>query len=398
MKKLIALLLAALILFTGCDNSILDRFLNNDVQDNVVEDLNNNTNSDGNTDQKPNDQTPDDQKPDDQKPDDQKPDDQKPDDQKPDDQKPDDSLEFDEGPVITEDPYTNVNVTEFYKNYTPAVSASDAKFRSKHYLMSGSIAEQDQEPTIAQNRPMQDGKYLRNTSCFYSADKNTYFILDSEGKVVNKIFRGGAYVTLEEVAAYLLAFGEIPANYTSSKSGSPSNSPWGKYLRCNNSSFSGSTTRYPYEPELPRISGCGGDLYYYEIDIGTTGTDCDPSYSAAPYNNGNKIVRGAARIVYTRYDANRNSIIDPNEKVVFYTYNHYNDFQEYLNYYGGWGEMFGNITGGGTISSKYNYNPTPYVPVIRAEFRATSSAETAQIATYIVTLAYVDLSKLYAAA
>ena len=71
MKKLIALLLAALILFTGCDNSILDRFLNNDVQDNVVEDLNNNTNSDDNTDQKPNDQTPDDQKPDDQKPDDQ---------------------------------------------------------------------------------------------------------------------------------------------------------------------------------------------------------------------------------------------------------------------------------------------------------------------------------------
>ena len=53
-------------------------------------------------------------------------------------------------------------------------------------------------------------------------------------------------------------------------------------------------------------------------------------------------------------------------KCLQYTYNHYNDFQEYLNYYGGWGEMFGNITGGGQISSKYDYNPTPYVEVVLA--------------------------------
>ena len=51
---------------------------------------------------------------------------------------------------------------------------------------------------------------------------------------------------------------------------------------------------------------------------------------------------------------------------MFYTYNHYNDFQEYLNYYGGWGAMFGNITGGGTLSSKYDYNPTPYVKSVLA--------------------------------
>ena len=49
---------------------------------------------------------------------------------------------------------------------------------------------------------------------------------------------------------------------------------------------------------------------------------------------------------------------------VFYTHNHYNDFREYLNYYGGWGEMFGNITGGGTISSHTDCNPTPYVPTV----------------------------------
>jgi hypothetical protein len=32
--------------------------------------------------------------------------------------------------------------------------------------------------------------------------------------------------------------------------------------------------------------------------------------------------------------------------------------------------MFGNITGGGTISSKYDYNPTPYVPVVNAPIAA----------------------------
>lgn len=141
----------------------------------------------------------------------------------------------------------------------------------------------------------------------------------------------------------------------------------------NHSSFSGNTSKYPYEPELPNISGCGGELYYYEIDIGTTGTDCDPAYISKIYNNGQTITRGAARIVYTRYDKNKNNIIEPNEKYVFYTYNHYNDFAEYLNYYGGWGEMFGNITGGGTLSSKTNYSPTAYVPIFMGSLNAKAT-------------------------
>ena len=31
--------------------------------------------------------------------------------------------------------------------------------------------------------------------------------------------------------------------------------------------------------------------------------------------------------------------------------------------------MFGNVTGGGTLSSKYNYNPTPYVQVVHASLK-----------------------------
>ena len=35
--------------------------------------------------------------------------------------------------------------------------------------------------------------------------------------------------------------------------------------------------------------------------------------------------------------------------------------------------MFGNITGGGTLSSKTDYNPTSYVEVERTNFVLTSS-------------------------
>ena len=272
---------------------------------------------------------------------------------------------------ITSDPYVNVDEEEFYANYTPAISYMDAYYRTKHNLMSGSIAEQDQAPTISSYQPKSGGKYVRNNVYIFSEDGNTYYVVDAYGEIAFEVYRGGAYVMLEEVAAYVFAFGQPPANHSSSKSTKPTDSPWGEYLRVNNTKFSGDTSKYPYEPELPRISGCGGDLTYYEMDIGTTGTDCDPSYTAEIYNNGYYITRGAARIVYSCKDRNGNKIIDLDERYVFYTYNHYNDFQEYLNYEGGWGEMFGNITGGGTISSKYDCNPTSYVSVVRASLTET---------------------------
>ena len=264
--------------------------------------------------------------------------------------------------------YTNVSNTDFYNNYKESINPKDTYYRTIKGFMSGDIILPDQRPTRPVYAPIEDNKFVRNTNAYYSTDKKTYYITDGYGEIVDMIFSGGAYISLDEVAAYLLAFGETPANHIDSKNGNPSTSIWKEYLRCNNSQFSGSTSKYPYEPMLPRISGCGGDLYYYEVDFGTTGTDCDPGYAIKEYNDGKDITRGAARLVYTRYDKNKNNIIDINEKYVFYTYNHYNDFQEYLNYQNGWGEMFGNITGGGELSSKYNYNPTPYVEVIRKDF------------------------------
>ena len=249
------------------------------------------------------------------------------------------------------------------EGYQPAGSYEEAVNRTQKGELSGYPYVPDQAPILSEYRPMEDGKYVKNTEEYY-LDENTYVVVDAYGREVFRIYRGGAYISLEEVAAYVWAFGDVPANHTTGKKTSPTASIWGEYLRVNHSKFSGDTSKYPYEPALPRISGCGGDFTYYEMDIGTLGTDCDPGYEITIYNNGTKITRGAARIVYARFDRNGNKIIEPDEKYVFYTYNHYNDFQEYLNYYGGWGEMFGNVTGGGTLSSKYNCNPTPYVPVV----------------------------------
>ncbi len=285
-----------------------------------------------------------------------------------------------DAPLDSNDPYANVDVEEFYSDYKPATSYEDAYYRTLHNLMSGTIAPQDQAPTLSAYQPTVSGSFIRNSEMLYSEDGNVYFVVDAYGNVVMEIYKGAAYIMLEEVAAHVFAFGEPPANQTSSKDASPTSSEWGIYLRLNHTSFSGSTSKYPYEPELPNISGCGGTLNYYEMDIGTTGTDCDPSYTAALYNNGSTITRGAARIVYACEDDDGNGTIDYDERYVFYTYNHYNDFQEYLNYYGGWGEMFGNITGGGTISSKSDYNPTPYVPTVCKEL--TSEAQAVSVIYY----------------
>ena len=274
-----------------------------------------------------------------------------------------------------EDPYRDVDKTAFYADYSPACCYTNASYRSRHGLLSGILEVPGQYAQEAEDRPVEDGKYVRNTAAHYADDGNTYIVCDGRGEEVLRIYKGGGYITLEEVAAYMYAFGgasgSLPANYDSKKSAKPSSSIWGEYLRVNHSYFSGDTSRYPYEPELPDISGCGGSLSYYELDIGTTGTTT-PGYSPSPYNTGTKITRGAARIVYARQDKDRNGIFEAEkgEIYVFYTHNHYNDFREYLNYYGGWGEMFGNVTGGGAYSSDYGCNPTPYVPTVYKDLTA----------------------------
>ncbi len=280
------------------------------------------------------------------------------------------------------DPFIDVAKSDFYKDYTPAIDYIDAQLRAKHGFMAGDIITPEAKPTVAQNQPKENGKFLKNSNHRFEDNGNTYLVIDENGKVVNKIYKGGGYITLDEVAAYLTAYCDVPINYDDNKDGTPSQSIWGKYLRVNHTKFSGNTRKYPYEPELPNINGCGGNIQYMELDIGTTGTDTGGGYPVKTYNNGQSITRGAARIVYTnRYTGglNANQAVEIENRRIFYTYNHYNDFQEYLNYKGGWGEIFGNVTGGGQLSSKYDYNPTPYVEVEDKDFTTRNRARYALI-------------------
>lgn len=257
------------------------------------------------------------------------------------------------------DPYADVDVEAFYANYSVSCCYTDSQYRTQHYLMSGNIEVPDKDVTFAEAQPMLGSQYVRNTDSVYLDDGNTYVVFDCYGEVAMYIYRGGAYITLEEVAAYMFAFGgsndSIPANYSANKKTKPANSEWGEYLRVNHSKFSGDTDKYPNEPEMPNITGCGGSLQYYEMDIGTTGCGNNPGL----YNNGTYINRGAARLIYGRCDLNNDGVFGTDEVFAFYTCNHYEDFREYLNYYGGWGEIFGNQTGGG-ISKPTAYPETAY--------------------------------------
>lgn len=238
----------------------------------------------------------------------------------------------------------------FYENYQVATSLEESRLRSEHHLMSGSIESQWRQPTKCEEPPIENDLYVRNTSAYYEDDGYTYVILDSNGEIANKIFYGGAYVTLEEVASYVYAFGETPINYVEDKLTSPTKSPWGEYLRLNNTFFEGGRSDEPALPFNGYISEDGIGYRYYEIDIG-----------ADNYNNGKRIKRGSCRLVYTRYYLDGSLITDPNDRYVFYTYTHYSSFLEYLNYENGWGQEFG---------FDNNYIPTEYQETYRLDLSA----------------------------
>ena len=91
-------------------------------------------------------------------------------------------------------------------------------------------------------------------------------------------------------------------------------------------------------------------LKYHELDFGYTKTPWGyGDLSHEPYNNGESINRGTVRFVYSAstYEGERGAKYIPVEhRHVFLTFNHYNDFVEYLNYEGGWGAPFGWMTAG----------------------------------------------------
>ena len=119
--------------------------------------------------------------------------------------------------VIGGNPYTEISKEEFYSNYTRSTSYTDAMYRTECHLMSGLIEVPDQEPTIATNQPEINGKLIHNSETNYSNKGNTYTVMDSRGNDAFEIYYGAAYTSLEEVAAYIYAWGNVPVNYAEDK-------------------------------------------------------------------------------------------------------------------------------------------------------------------------------------
>ena len=129
------------------------------------------------------------------------------------------------------DPYQGMSKESFYADYEPACCNQDAAHRSKHGFLSGVLEVPGQFAQEAQNRPRADGKFVRNTAALYLDSGNTYVVTDSQGNEVLRVHRAGGYITLEEVAAYMYAFGgadgSLPANYTTKKKAKPDSKQWG---------------------------------------------------------------------------------------------------------------------------------------------------------------------------
>ena len=270
--------------------------------------------------------------------------------------------------------YSSVTKDEFYKNYIETDCYEDSQLRTENGLISGSIEKHNEVPksnTIFDNR-----ESLRFTNASYhydSNDKALAYDINTKDGVYKTIYYNAGYITLEEVAAYTLAFGEVPANYYDKDNKALAIAKWKQFGRINISTFSNNKTKYPHEPELPVADSKGRFYKYTETDIGLqVGFRMSNGDYVGEYNNGNSIARGVCRLVYTSSYADGGKIKDINERHVFYTYNHYNDFQEYLNYYGGWSNRFGNESSGNPYcGSAKQYNslsnpnkPTSYIESI----------------------------------
>lgn len=213
-----------------------------------------------------------------------------------------------------------------------------------------------------------------------------------EGMAGPVIYKDCAYTYVEDIAAYIIAFNDVPPNMQYYKNNSrQAIEDWGIYGRVNYAFYNNDNDKkFFYETELPTHrylfdpAKNNHDYYYayYESDYGASIPNDEPyqhtsGYDINPYNNGEFITRGALRFVYTKYltkaehdDKNTATITNPYDRNVFYTSTHYNDFQQYLNYYGGWSIRFGNTTLGnpwGEYVENNHLDAGPYVKLTSLE-------------------------------
>lgn len=160
-----------------------------------------------------------------------------------------------------------------------------------------------------------------------TATGNQGAIYQKDGSVYKVLAKDTYYTELEDVAAYIVTFMQLPPNYyiidrNQDSSGYPESKRvcYEQYQSSCRLSPGYYSSNYSYLPKSL-------DGRYLEVDIGGEG------YASGPTWN-----RGALRIVLTYQGISQ---YGQNVPVLFYTGDHYDTFTEYANYYQGWGSTFG---------------------------------------------------------
>lgn len=320
-------------------------------------------------------------------------------------------IEYSVGLSSTNFIYKIKDVEEINKTQAEAlISVTQEQFSNDTYWQSlGYAANYQDALKDAQNKEISgynlktDYQIEFNPDVIYNHDLMAYRVIDmvygdngnsfrinylDSSKQGPVIYKNCAYTFVEDIAAYILAFGDVPINMQYSKNNSNGAiQDWGEYGRVNYSFYSNdndSKKSYYYETELPThrylfdASPNDEDYYYvyYESDYGASVANDEPyqqqaGYTIKQYNDGQFITRGTLRFCYTMYytyeehnSYQKNTIANPYDRNVFFTMNHYNDFQQYLNYYGGWSIRFGNTTLGNGWNEYVETNHLDSAPLI----------------------------------
>ncbi len=285
----------------------------------------------------------------------------------------------------------------FYESYEPAQSYIDSQYRTEAGLLSGDKEESKIFPKENQKKDVSKVNSLRSTTWNYLVDSDSsqqkaYVFYDLDGNFTF-IYKGGAYWTMNECCAYCLAFGSMPVNQDYDKYEEKQDlayDTWYRYGRVNRGYYDGPVKdKYSYETYFVGMKE--QNINYTETDFGNgtsyNQTVYDPQYKVLPYNKpdhdykintGTAGDRGVLRICFTSSFENdlpkahkashSTSVTDKNftdtyYRRVYYTYNHYNDWSEFLNYEDGFTEIYGNMTRGNSYNSSDVHSDRYFAPI-----------------------------------
>lgn len=294
---------------------------------------------------------------------------------------------------------TDAEKEYFYtNNYTQAQTSIDAKYRSEAGLLSGDPAEEKFMPDDFKKIDNSKVNMERSTTFNYYVDsetnENTAYLLYRLDGTYTPIFNGGAYFTLNQLAAYTVGFGALPPNQDYDKYEAMqdiSSEKWYKYGRVNRGFYDGPVKdKYAYETWFVGMEK--KDINYTETDFGNSvyynDNEYDPQYKQMPYvknidgkykiNSGTPGDRGVLRLCFTSAfenimpkphkaahgtDDTNNNFQNQYYKRAYYTFNHYNDWSEFLNYEDGWTDIYGNMTRGNKYCEMNVHTDKQYAPI-----------------------------------